>query len=144
MTRRLREFVNDRTGSAAVEFALAVLPLMMTILGVIEFGRYAWAVQSVEAVATAAARCVGLRNASCATSSTPSVSLTQSYAVIAAENWSVTLQPSQVTVATSTSCGGTSGMSQVTVTSTFAAGAGLVPALSSVPISATACFPNIS
>ncbi len=144
MTPRLRAFFGDRSGAAAVEFALAVLPLMLTVVGVVQLGRYAWAVQAVEAVATAAARCVGLRSTSCASSSKPSVTLTQTYAVNTAKAWDLTLTASQVTVATSATCGGTSAMSQVTIAYTFAAGSGLVPALSSVQVSATACFPNIS
>lgn len=143
MTRPFEAYVGDRSGAAAVEFALAVLPLMVTILSVVQLGRYAWTVQAVESVATAAARCIGLRSASCAASSAPSVSLTQAYAVGVASKWHLTLQSSQVTVATATTCGGTSGMSQVTVASTFAADV-LVPALAAVPISATACFPNVS
>ena len=141
---RLRAFRGDRSGAAAVEFALAVLPLMLTIVGAVQLGRYAWAVQAVEAVATATARCIGLRSTSCAASSSPSVPLTQAYAVKSAKAWDLTVVSSQVTVATSTTCGGTSGMSQVTIAYTFAAGNGLIPALSSVPVSATACFPNSS
>lgn len=137
-------FLTDRGGAAAVEFALAVLPLMLTVVGVIQLGRFAWAVQAIEATATASARCLGLRGTSCASSSSPSIALTQAFAVSRARSWSITLVPSQVTVATATTCGGTGAMSQVTIAYTFAAGSGLVPALTSVPVSATACFPNIS
>ena len=141
---RRRSYLADTSGAAAVEFALAVLPLMLTIVATIQLARYAWAVQSVQAVATAVARCVGLRHANCAVAATPSQNLTQSYAVATAAGWHITLLPAQVTVAGTATCGGTSGMSQVTIAYTFNAFSALVPALSSVPVSATACFPNAS
>ncbi len=143
MTGR-RAYLRDLGGAAAVEFALASVPLLMTVMAAMGLGRYAWTVQALQAVATDAARCVGLRRAACATSATPSVSLTQSYAVTAAGGWHLTLLPSQVTVTTSTTCGGASAMSLVQIAYTFTGSGGLVPALGSVAVTASACFPNAS
>lgn len=144
MKRTLRACLSDRRGSTAVEFALAVTPLLMMILGGIELGRFAWTVQAVQAVATDAARCVGLRLNSCASSSNPSVALTQDYAIAAGEDWNMTLARSQVVVSSAGTCGGATSMSRVTVSYVFTAAGGMISALASVPVSASACFPNLS
>lgn len=56
--RRLRGFLGDRRGAAALEFALVGLPLIFLILGLIEFGRALYVKSAVNAAADRAQRVV--------------------------------------------------------------------------------------
>lgn len=56
--RRARAFAGSRSGVAAVEFALIAPSLFLAILGLLEFGVYAWNRHSLEFAAEETARIV--------------------------------------------------------------------------------------
>jgi len=91
--------------TAALEFALAAVPLMLLILGIIEVGLLFWSQQALQGVAIDTARCAGLGSCS-------SPSAVQSFAVTEAASRGLnTLTTSAVTVTTGTDaealCGNT-------------------------------------
>lgn len=68
MFRRLHARRHDHRGAAAVEFALVLLPLMLLIFGIIQYGIYFWARQSAVAAAREGARRASVGDyATCAT-----------------------------------------------------------------------------
>jgi Flp pilus assembly protein TadG len=141
--RPLLRLARDRSGATAVEFGLVAVPLLGLIFGVAEFGRAYWTSETLQQAAIATARCMGLRAAPCATSSAYDAAKTTAYAARAAARWSTALPSASIALNPSATCGGVANFSQVTLTTTFTTLApALIPQLSSVPLSATACFPN--
>ena len=56
--RRLRRLIGDRSGAAAVEFALIGLPFILLLLGLIEFGRGLHIRTALDAAADRAQRAI--------------------------------------------------------------------------------------
>lgn len=56
----LRKGLHDRSGATAVEFALILPLVLLTIFGMIEFGRMLWIRNTMEYVAETAARYGGI------------------------------------------------------------------------------------
>jgi Flp pilus assembly protein TadG len=147
MSRRLlTSFSRSSSGTAAIEFGFIVGPLLLLLVGTVEVGRLVWTKIALQETANAGARCMGLKTASCATSGTYSSSLTTSYVSTLARGWAVTLAASNLTLSNSTTCGGQSGFSKVTISYTFQTAAPhlLTAFLGGVALSANACFPNQS
>jgi len=144
-TRILKAFAGQEDGACAVEFAI-VVPLLLIVLGTIEYGRLMWTQIAIQETATATARCMGLKHASCATSGSYSASQTLSFAPAQGSNWSISIPTSAMTLNNSATCSGTSGFSQVTINFAFATAVPLfLGSLSDgVTIQAAACFPNQS
>ncbi len=145
--RPARKLWRDRSGASAVEFALALGPLLLMMFGVEEFGRLLWTREALQETAAAAARCMAMTSTSCAAAGAYSASSTGAYVKSTASNWAVTLADANITLNNNTTCAGVSapnGFSSVTLSYTFQS---VVPnflsALSSgKALSATACFPN--
>lgn len=56
LRRRAGRF--DRRGTAAVEFALVILPFLLCVFGVLEFGRYMWTLNTLESASESASHYV--------------------------------------------------------------------------------------
>lgn len=133
-----------RSGTAAAEFALVLLPLLLLIFGVLEFARLLWTRTALQQTAIATARCMGVRQASCATSGAIDPTKAILFARQRASSFSVALPTSAVSAVAATTCAGQGGFSVVTISTIFTTGVPLLrQALgTTTPISTTACFPN--
>jgi Flp pilus assembly protein TadG len=137
-------FGRSHRGATAVEFALVVGPMLLVLLGIAEFGRFFWTAQSLQRVATRAARCVGLLQSDCASAGAYSASSTISYVQAQALTYGVTVTSAMVVPNAANTCAGVAGFATVQINYTFAT---LVPAFipalaAGVPVTAKACFPN--
>jgi Flp pilus assembly protein TadG len=147
MIRRIARLWRADGGSAAVEFAAVLAPLMLMIFGVEEYGRLLWAREALQETATAAARCMGMSASSCASSGAYSASATDTYVENQATNWGLTLTSSNIALNSNTTCAGvtaTNGFSTVTLSYSFTS---VVPRLATgigggESLSTTSCFPN--
>jgi Flp pilus assembly protein TadG len=138
-------------GATAVEFALVLPMFLMLVFGSIEFGRLLWTRQALQEAAIAGARCMAIaqgstQHSSCASSGSYSAATTKSYIQSVATGWGLTVPTSGISLNNAASCGGTSGFSQVTLTSTFTS---VVPKLvrlaaGGTTLTAIACYPNNS
>lgn len=142
--RRLHAFLRDRSGANAVEFALLAGPLMLIMLGTIEFGRAQWAQQVIQEVAIASARCMGVPQSGCMSGSSYNAAASVTFARTMASGRGVTLAISDVAINHNATCYGITGFSSVTITHTFdSALPSFISALASGPtMHATSCFPN--
>jgi Flp pilus assembly protein TadG len=133
----------DRAGTAALEFALAVTPLLLLILGIIEGGLLLWSWQALEGAVIEAGRCASLDAASCQNVATTPAK-TASYAATAAQARGLgSVTTSNVTVTTGTAaqalCGNTTaGVVSIAMIYKFPM-IGFIPLPST--LTATACFP---
>jgi Flp pilus assembly protein TadG len=128
-------------GVAAIEFALVAPIFLGLIFGTIEYGRLLWTKQALQQTAIAGARCMAIaqgviQDSPCAAGGTTS------YIQSVASGWGLSLQSSNITL--SSSCGSTSGFSQVTLTSTFNTPVPAIVLLAAggTTLTATACYPN--
>ncbi len=133
-------------GAASVEFAILIGPMLLLIFGVIEFGRFFWAANALEQIATRTVRCMGVRQASCSAGGAYSQSASLAFAKDLAQGYAITLPDSAVTLSNAGVCAGISGFSTATISYSFTTMVPkLIPALAARgPLTATACFPNQS
>jgi Flp pilus assembly protein TadG len=144
--RNLRSLARATAGATAVEFAMVLPMFLMLVFGGIEFGRVLWARQALQEAAIAGARCMAILQSSCASGGAYSSSGTTSYIQNVASGWGLSVPTSGISLNNAASCGGASGFSQVTLTSTFTS---VVPkivqlAAGGTSLTASACFPNNS
>ncbi|HZB94020.1 MAG TPA: TadE/TadG family type IV pilus assembly protein [Stellaceae bacterium] len=137
-------FRSDRSGGSAVEFALVLMPLLMLMFGIIEYGRLLWTIEALQQTAIAGARCMGIVNQSCGSGGSFSSASTTSYIQKVASGWGVTVPSKGITLNQNASCGGETGFSEVSLTVKFVS---VVPKIVLMPaggqnVTATACFPN--
>jgi Flp pilus assembly protein TadG len=142
----LREFRRRTGGASAVEFALVVIPLLLLLMGTIEFGRLLWTRQAMQSLAISGARCMGVRQTTCSNAGIYDSGNTTGYIIQGASALGVQLSASNIVLNANTSCQGVPGFSTVTITYTFRS---VVPLLipgwsDGMPLSTTACFPNQS
>jgi len=134
----------SRSGVAAVEFALILLPLMLLFFGGIEFGRLIWTRNALQQTATATARCMGVRQAPCASAGAFDATRSVAFARRRAASYSVALPAAAVTVSNNASCSEQAGFARVVISTSFVT---VVPLIrqalgSSTAINVAACFPN--
>lgn len=123
-----------KKGASAVEFALVAPVFLMLIIGIMEYCRYAWTVQTLNSVAYSAARCATF-NPSCSTASTAT-----SFAVTQAADHGIAITSSNVTFASNTSCNSNSAQNKVQISYAFpSAFSGFVKFIPSSAIG-TGCF----
>lgn len=136
----LRRLVKACEGVETIEFALAAIPLLTFLFGVVEFARLYWTQSELQYAAEAAARCATLvqlskpNPASCGGSSVSNNAGVQSFAANQLLGMSVSssnLVNFQVTAA---ACG-----NQVTFNYTFTFIVGPIIPNSALTLSATAC-----
>jgi Flp pilus assembly protein TadG len=122
---------------------------LMLVFGTIEYGRLLWTKQALQQTAIAGARCMAIaqgqiQNSSCASGGSYNTTSTQTYIQNIASGWGLSIPTANITLNNAATCGGTTGFSQVTLTSTFNTP---VPAIVLLPaggttLTATACYPN--
>ncbi|MGH7045784.1 MAG: TadE/TadG family type IV pilus assembly protein [Stellaceae bacterium] len=141
MRRRADRLPHASGGATAVEFALVAPMFFMLVFGTIEFGRLLWTQEALQETAIAGARCVAIAQGT--TQDSPCASGgTTSYVQNVAKGWGLSL--ASITPNTTATCGGWSGFSEMTLTSSFKS---VVPELirlstSGITLTASACYPN--
>lgn len=134
----------SRSGSAAVEFALILLPFVMLIFGGMEIGRLIWTRNALQQTATATARCMAVRQPPCVTGTTTDVTRSVLFARTRAASFSVAMPAAAVVATASGTCASQGGFSRVTITTSFRTILPLMQPIlgTSYPITVVACFPN--
>jgi len=142
--RRLSRFARHQGGASALEFALLAVPLLLIVVGTIEYGRALWTQQAMQSLAIATARCIGVAQSECSNSGTYSSGKTTAYVISEAAKLGVPLEATNVSVNASTSCQGVAGFATVTINYRFVSAVPeFITALFLGPdLRATACFPN--
>ncbi len=143
MRRAARSLMAHRGGSTAVEFALLVIPLFLLLFGIVEYGRLSWTTQALQQIAIDTARCMGVTGPNCA-DSTGAYSAARTTASVATAAAELSVAPPTVALDRAATCGGASGFSQITLTTTFTTA---VPQLldafaNGTTLTGTACYPN--
>ena len=131
-------------GASAVEFALVAAPLLMLVIGTLEFGRLLWTRQLMQSLAISTARCIGVSQTECTVGGSFDSATTKAYVVDEAGRLGVPITASDVAIQPTTTCNGLAGFASVTITYTFVSAAPelIVALLTGPTVSATACFPN--
>jgi Flp pilus assembly protein TadG len=142
--KRLTSFFLNTSGASAVDFALLSVPLLLVLMGTIEFGRMYWTQHVLEQTATAGARCVGVLLPGCTQNGVYNAASTVTYISGIAANGGIVLASTNIAVNNNASCSGLSGFSTVQISYTFATVLpNFLTALANGPnLSAQACFPN--
>jgi Flp pilus assembly protein TadG len=149
--RLLFQLHRARKAVAALEFALLATPLLLLVLGTLEFGRLMWFREALQMTANEGARCMGVVASSCASGGAYDATNTTTYIENIANNWGITLANANVVLArpsTNTNCLPTHltpqpPMSEVTITYTFqTAIPQLFDMLVGKSLTSHACFPN--
>jgi len=141
---RVIRFVAAAAGTTAIEFGMLSPVLMMSSLGIYEFGRWGWTYEALQEAASQGARCAAIGEAACESSGSFSASNTESYVQGVAAGWGLTVPTSDITVNNSTSCGTISGFSQVQISYVFTSVVTkIIPTgPSGTTVTATSCYPN--
>ncbi len=84
MRRRLHR---DSRAVTTLEFALLAPALLVLVFGIIEFGRWIWTMQALQATAAQGARCMAVLSPSCTSGGTYSQSNTVLYVQHVASEW---------------------------------------------------------
>jgi Flp pilus assembly protein TadG len=134
--------LRDRSGVAAIEFALVGSVFLLLLLGTIQIALLWWTENALQTTAMLTARCAALGAPSC---TTPQAS--QAFAVSTAGKFALAgaITASNVSVVPTSSCNAsTTGYRQftmVTITSTVWANS-LISPLAGTSIKASACYPS--
>lgn len=136
-------------GAAIIEFALVAPMFLALVFGSIEYGRLLWTQQALQQAAIAGARCMAIaqgaiQSSSCAAGGSYSAASTKSYIETIASGWGLSVTDLDIALNNAATCGGASGLSQVTVTNTFNTPVPQIVLLASAgtSLTATACYPN--
>lgn len=144
MRSLLKRFWHSRAAATATEFALVAGPMILILLGTIEFGRALWARQALQQVATEIARCAAIPQEACATGSTYDAMKTKATAQSLAGRNGIGLQSGDISVIRSTSCGGLSSFTRVTLKYEFNTPLSAIMVMfnDGLHFEANACYPN--
>ncbi|GAA4216809.1 hypothetical protein GCM10022253_14000 [Sphingomonas endophytica] len=107
--------IRDERGATVIEFALILPLLLMALFGLIEGARLVWMNQALDQAAYSTARCRTIASTSC-----DSAAKQVAFAVQRAKANGVTVNPVNVVIDPSATCGGSSGALLVTLTVSFA------------------------
>jgi Flp pilus assembly protein TadG len=137
-------------GTTAIEFALVAPVFLMFLFGIVEFGRLLWTEQALQQTAVAGARCMAIahgaiQSSPCASGGTYSSSSTNTYIENIAGSWGLSVQDANIHLdPAGADCGGTSGLVEVKITSTFNTPVPQLVQLATggTSLSATACYPS--
>ena len=126
MTMRLLDYIHRDDGTAAVEFALVVLPFVSLIMASLSLGVLLWTNTTLHYATEDAARCASVKTDTVCTDSASIISYAQS------RYQGPNVSP--VFAYSATGCGHT-----VTATASYSLNTGLINL--TVPLSTSACFP---
>ena len=132
-----RGVLGDERGTAAIEFAIIGMPVVMLFLFIFAGALLLWSKCALNAAAMQTARCVAINSLDC--------SDTTGYATTLLSNWGVgnIVPDTTVSVQTGQLCGLSAGhYAMVTLTTTPKSMSSLIPQLSGLTISVTACYPS--
>lgn len=137
---KVRHFLRSETGSAAVEFAIVFIPLILFIIGSIETARFFWINNAMEEIASSTSRCMALRAPDCsADGETVDLARTSDLIKTDAALMGIDLPDSAITLEDGAFCSGVDGFSLVEIDISFSSMFALYP---DIPIQVSACFPN--
>jgi Flp pilus assembly protein TadG len=137
-------FKSDTAGATAVEFALVILPFLLMVFGSIEVARLMWTRNALQQLSIKGARCMALNSSACAVTGTFNTAATLSYIESAAAAAGISLADGNITLNSSATCAGVSGVSQVSIAYGFQTAVPLVTSFVGQTIDVTACYPNQS
>lgn len=129
-------FAADHRASSVVEFAIVGSIVISLCFAVIELGLLFWTRNALQSTAALTARCVAIRSPNCPDP--------RQFAVGTAGAWVFPgiISSADVTVQASNGCNGASGTYEVvTITCRFWSSGSLPPPFSSIPLTASACYP---
>ena len=130
-----RNPLRDRSGEAAVEFALVALALLVFGFGIVELGRMLWTWQALQSTAADTARCVAIGSSLCTNP--------QNYAIsMAAARGVGSLTAGEITIAANTTCAGQANFAQVSIAHTYKSVLAVFFLTPAAGIKASACYPN--
>ena len=135
----ITRFLRDDRGTAAVEFAFVVGPLMLLMFGSIEVSRLVWVRNAMQETAISGARCMGIRAADCASADVFNESETKDFIQSAALAWGLSIARTDITLEPSTGCSEPAGYSGVLIGYQFNS---VLTLLSGPRLTFEACFPN--
>lgn len=141
---RARRFARHEGGASALEFALLAVPLLLIVVGTIEFGRALWTQQAMQSLAISTARCIGVAQSECTVSGTYNLAKTNTYLIKEAARLGVALKASNITVNANTTCRSVTGFATVSINYAFVSAAPrfLTSLVLGPTLKAYACFPN--
>jgi Flp pilus assembly protein TadG len=140
---RIRALISDQRGASALEFALLIVPLLILVVGTIEYGRAVWTQHAMQSLAISTARCVAIQQNECAVSGTYDAARTRTHVINEAGKLAVPLTAANIAINTNTSCQGVAGFVKVTINYRFVSPApDFITAMGTGPhLTATSCFP---
>lgn len=139
-----RKPASDCDGTVVIEFALVAPVFLALVFGIVEYSRYLWMLQALQQVAVDGARCMAIPQTACASGGSYSATNTTSRIQQIGNQWGISIPSGGVTLSANATCGGTTGFSKVTVTSTFNSAVPQLIQLAAggTSVTASACFPN--
>lgn len=143
MRRFLRRFLRHEGGASALEFALVAVPLLLIIVGTVEYGRALWTQQAMQSLAISAARCIGVAQTECTSAGSYNATRTRTHVIAEAAKLGVPLQAGNITLNANTTCRSVSGFATVTISYVFVSAAPefVTSLLLGPTLRADACFP---
>jgi Flp pilus assembly protein TadG len=135
----IRRFLSDRHGTAAIEFAFLVGPLLLLMFGSIEVSRLIWVQNAMHETAISGARCMGIRALDCADGETFSAAETTDFIRQTASSWGLTITATEIAINPTSGCGNPTGFSSVVISYRFTSA---LTALTGPQLRSEACFPN--
>ena len=133
----MRRILRDTKAVTAVEFALVAPTFMMFMFMIIDGARATWTYQTLQQVATDAARCAALGVSACDTSAK-----VQQYAVDRADGFGVPLTTASVTLTPSTTCSSMAGMTRVAIVKSYQGATTKLLPSSITTLTTDSCFPT--
>lgn len=121
----IRRLGRDRRGVTVVEFALLAPALLTLVFGILEFGRWLWTMQALQATAAEGARCMAVLDPGCASGGIYSQSNTIRHVQSVAGSWglsslSLTIATPNRSASVPLNGGGTlNGLSQISLSYQF-------------------------
>ena len=138
LPRTFRRCLADRRGAVAIEFAAIALPFILLLAGTMEISRFTWSRVALQDVASAGARCLGLRVSPCFVSDSIDEDATLTFVMDEARGWAVTIAEDTVSLDPDAECEGVDDFAKVAIRHRFTS---VLAALPDKWIEVEACFP---
>ncbi|MDO9526825.1 MAG: pilus assembly protein [Gemmobacter sp.] len=137
--RALTRMLRCQQGTAAIEFAFVVGPLMLLIFGSIEVSRLVWVRNALHESAISGARCMGIRAADCVASDSVNPEKTKTYIRNVARSWGLSVAATGIDLDVMSGCDEPAGFSGVVINYQFKS---VLTLLTGPWLTFEACFPN--